>query len=217
MSPSTHDWLLRSRPFLVYPAVIAALLLLVVVRGSIGWGAGLLLAATGLLVWTLIEWVLHRAMHASPRWPGLSRFQDQAHLRHHRARRPRTLGGEPARQHPAGPAVLRAGPCGMVASSIGPWYFTPGCWPVTSVRVRALGEPRRGASGAAADEPPSRIAPLQGLGSRLRSDYAAVGLGLWHPAGADDRSAGRSLKEHSRSAQHFFAETAFELVLRQSG
>jgi sterol desaturase/sphingolipid hydroxylase (fatty acid hydroxylase superfamily) len=87
MNAPLRDWLLRSRPFLVYPAVIGAVLVLVVARGSIGWGGILLVVLIGLLAWTLVEWLLHRAMHVPTRWEALARFQDQAHLGHHRAPR----------------------------------------------------------------------------------------------------------------------------------
>ena len=36
------------------------------------------------MAWTLVEWVLHRAMHVSVRSASISRFQDDVHLRHHR-------------------------------------------------------------------------------------------------------------------------------------
>ena len=84
MKPAVRDWLLRSRPFLVYPAVITGLLVWVGARGQIGLGPTAALWFAGLAFWTLLEWTLHRAMHLPMPWPALSRFQDQAHLRHHR-------------------------------------------------------------------------------------------------------------------------------------
>lgn len=85
MHASTRDWLLRSHPFLLYPAVIVAVLVWVATRGLMGFPLGLGLWLAGLFAWTLLEWVLHRAMHLQTRSPSFTRFQDQAHLGHHRA------------------------------------------------------------------------------------------------------------------------------------
>jgi sterol desaturase/sphingolipid hydroxylase (fatty acid hydroxylase superfamily) len=76
--------LLRARPFLVHPPLTAGLVLWAVPRYDASWLSAGLLAGTGVFAWTLIEWLFHRAMHLPVRHPALARFQDGAHLRHHR-------------------------------------------------------------------------------------------------------------------------------------
>lgn len=85
MTDRARKWLLRSRPFLVYPAVIMVMVVLVADRRQIEWAVGLTLFCGGLTVWTLIEWCLHRAMHVDTGRPAVARFQELAHLCHHRA------------------------------------------------------------------------------------------------------------------------------------
>lgn len=76
------NWLLRNRAFLVFLPAIAALLA-AAAEGTPFPTLGLL-AGFGLLSWTLIEWMAHRAMHARISIAWISRLQDHAHLRHHR-------------------------------------------------------------------------------------------------------------------------------------
>ena len=76
------NWLLRNRAFLVFVPVIA----------FFSWAAGealsftafTLLAVSGVLSWTLIEWLAHRAMHVKTGIASIDRLQEEAHLRHHR-------------------------------------------------------------------------------------------------------------------------------------
>ena len=87
-----RNWLLRNRAFLVFgPAVGAGVAWLIVAGGgnheAASWGtlAKLLgLALIGVLIWTLMEWVLHRLMHVDTGVALVERIQDSAHLRHHR-------------------------------------------------------------------------------------------------------------------------------------
>ena len=78
------NWILRSRPFLFFGPVIAGLMIWLAIAGRPRAGLSALLFAAGLLFWTLLEWLLHRAMHLSMRSSLITRFQDDAHLRHHR-------------------------------------------------------------------------------------------------------------------------------------
>jgi dihydroceramide fatty acyl 2-hydroxylase len=76
-----YAWLC-TRPFWVYPPLIAVILVWAGPRG--GWGLSAGLFALGLFAWTLVEWVLHWSMHVRTPWKGFRNFQEFAHLRHHR-------------------------------------------------------------------------------------------------------------------------------------
>jgi sterol desaturase/sphingolipid hydroxylase (fatty acid hydroxylase superfamily) len=76
------NWFLRSRAFLVFLPVIAVLCW--AAGRDLGVGVLASLLGLGLLAWTLIEWLAHRAMHADVNIAWISRLQDEAHLRHHR-------------------------------------------------------------------------------------------------------------------------------------
>jgi 4-hydroxysphinganine ceramide fatty acyl 2-hydroxylase len=85
MTISITDFLLRARPYLVFVPWLALLFTWAILTGQVGrWLPAMLLIGSGVLAWTLIEWAFHRAMHFPVRSPALARFQDQAHIRHHR-------------------------------------------------------------------------------------------------------------------------------------
>jgi sterol desaturase/sphingolipid hydroxylase (fatty acid hydroxylase superfamily) len=84
MRISMTAFLLRSRPFLVFVPWLAAVYSWMALGGFVNWPAAVLLVVGGLFAWTLVEWVFHRAMHVQVGWPALARFQDLAHMRHHR-------------------------------------------------------------------------------------------------------------------------------------
>ncbi len=84
MTATTHNWLLRSRPFLIFLPIILGLGILVARSENLTIGDKILLPCLGLLAWTLVEWVAHRAMHAQPTSKRLACFLDELHMRHHR-------------------------------------------------------------------------------------------------------------------------------------
>lgn len=80
MTPATREFLLCSRPFLVYPPATIAILAWASGGGEAGLSAGVLLFGSGLLAWTLLEWLLHRSMHIQPWSKSMAQFQELARL-----------------------------------------------------------------------------------------------------------------------------------------
>lgn len=78
-----QNWLLRLRPFLLYVPAVAAMVGWAVAGGKVNLAGGLGLFSAGLIVWTLLEYGLHRAMHVRPLLPGMGWVQ-HFHLDHHR-------------------------------------------------------------------------------------------------------------------------------------
>ncbi len=79
-----RNWLLRNRPFLVFVPLVVTAAVWAVTHSANGLGHLSILAFMGLSVWSLLEWLLHRAMHIDTGIGFIERLQDWAHLRHHR-------------------------------------------------------------------------------------------------------------------------------------
>ncbi len=79
-----RNWLLRNRPFLVFVPLVAAMAAWAATTSPVGPGRLAVLGFLGLAAWTLVEWVVHRAMHIDTGIGFIERLQDSAHLRHHR-------------------------------------------------------------------------------------------------------------------------------------
>ncbi len=78
------SWLLRNRPFLVFIPLAAATAVWTLSRTTLGPARFALFGFLGLGAWTLLEWLVHRGMHADTGIAAIERLQDSAHLRHHR-------------------------------------------------------------------------------------------------------------------------------------
>lgn len=80
----TYCLLLRARPFVVFVPWLTFVVTWIALSGRVSAGQSLLLVAGGIAVWSLLEWVVHWAMHVPVRTSAIARFQDRAHIRHHR-------------------------------------------------------------------------------------------------------------------------------------
>jgi len=84
MGVGTKNWFLRNRPFLVYPPLATVMLAYALLSATVTPVAVVGLYFVGAASWTLLEWLLHRAMHLPTGIDWISQLQYSAHLRHHR-------------------------------------------------------------------------------------------------------------------------------------
>jgi sterol desaturase/sphingolipid hydroxylase (fatty acid hydroxylase superfamily) len=84
MTIAFRNWLLRNRPFLLFGPTVAAIGTWLWVERRLGVAEAMGLWFGGLVAWSLLEWLAHRAMHLRTSIGWLTRLQDNVHLRHHR-------------------------------------------------------------------------------------------------------------------------------------